>query len=85
MAGVSIFKHLWARRIISHVFSICDSSSPCLSIYKYYFRYCSHIYNFTNALFDEKYQVINHMSNPLSALFARISYVQVHEPRLSEL
>ena len=83
--GVTIFKHLHAHRLISYVYSLNSSCSPCISIHKYYFRYRSNLFASTKLLFEQCYDIINLLNNPLSAIRARINYVENHEPRLTDM
>ena len=85
LVNVPIFKHLHAQRLVSFLFNLTKSNSPCLFMLKYYFRYSSFIYFKTSNLFLESYGVNNIFSNPLCALLSRINFVQNNEQRLSDL
>ena len=79
--GVPIFKHLLAMRTCSFFYQMIKSNSPCITPYRHYLRYHSHIFSRLNTLFFKNYQVKDFIKNPLCALFARIKYVQLKEPR----
>ena len=85
MVGVSIFKHLIARRALVFFLNLVSSKSPCISPYRHYLRNNSHIKSNLDFLFETNYQVPNCMSNPLCALIARINYVERTEPRSSTI
>ena len=38
VAGVSIFRHLPAKRYLGFMLSLLESSSPCLTKFKYFFQ-----------------------------------------------
>ena len=80
IAGVSIFKHLLAKRKLCFWQNLCKSKSACLSNLRYYCRYKSHMYLRLKELFRVNYQV-DISDNPLCALLARIKYLQRTEPR----
>ena len=79
-AGVMIFRHLWARRLVCFWHRMWHNISPCLVDLKYYFRYKSFLFARVYALFNDKYDV-NISTNPLCAIISRIIYVQIHEER----
>ena len=79
-AGLPIFRHLLAKRVISVWHRVCYSKSPCLANLKYYFRH--------KGLFTAKIEgwifdnyACNIRDNPFCAMVARINYVQRTEPR----
>jgi len=80
---VNVFCHMYAKRMINHVFSLFRS--PSLKILKYYFRYSSCIYREACNYFRCNYDVGNIGDNSLCALKARIDFVQRNEPRLTDL
>ena len=80
IAGVSIFKHLYAKRRIKFLISIVRSRSPCLSHLRYYFRFNSFTAMATRKYFYDHYQIVDLFSNPLCALRARIDFVEKNEP-----
>ena len=81
MVGVPIFKHLQAKRMFKFIMSVVNSSSPCLSIHKYYFRFLSLISIDIKNFFRVKYDVLDFYENPMCALYARIDFVQRTEER----
>ena len=76
--GVPIFRHLLARRLLSSFFRLCDSNSPCLDKFKFYFRFKSSFSKHIDTLFSNVYEV-KVEENPLCALLSRINFVQQHE------
>ena len=81
MAGLLLFRHMWAKRQLCFWYNLCYSKSPCNSNLKYYFLYSSNLAKRVTALFSEKYNV-DVRSNPLCAILSRILFVQSHEPSL---
>ena len=79
--GVPIFKHLLSKRIICFFDSLIKTESPCLSIFKYYFKYQSFINSDIDTMLTEMYSVDNFKNNPLCAILSRIMFVERHEPR----
>ena len=80
IAGVKIFKHLLATRLLCLWKKVSESKSPCISALNYYFKFNSKIYEKLHNMFLEKYSV-DILTNPLCALKARINFVQRTEPR----
>ena len=83
IAKVPIFRHLFAKRLVNNFFSICESKSPCLRKFNYYFRYKSVMNTEVSKYFDKNYEISNLKVNPLCAILARIDFVQRTEPRSS--
>jgi len=83
--GVNIFKHLHARRMISFLFRVFSSCSPCTVHIKNYFRYISINGNNVDNFFRDNYELTNVYRNPLCAIIARIHFIERNEPRLSDL
>ena len=81
VVGVPIFKHLLSKRIVCFYFSILKTESPCLSIYKHYFKYQSFINHEVDAMLNHMYDISLFRNNPLCAILARIGYVERNEPR----
>ena len=81
-AGVPIFRHLLAKRLISAWFRICSSNSPCLANLKYYFKHKGMFTAKIERWIFDNYSV-NIKDNPFCAIVARINYVQRTEPRSS--
>ena len=79
--GLPIFIHHVNSKLISHLFSLISSNSPCLDSLKYYFRYRSNILNYCSDIFRRKYNIVNILENDLDALKSRIKFVQNNEPR----
>ena len=80
MAGVSVFKHLLAKRLICFWHRLFRSGSSCMANLSYYWRYRSCIFKRLSELFRKEYSVDISL-NPLCAILARIDFVQRHEPR----
>ena len=80
IVGVSMFRHLMAKRIICFWYNLCMAKSPCVANLNYYLRYNSIMFLKVKELFEDKYTV-DISSNPLCAILARIDFVQRHEPR----
>ena len=80
IVNVPIFIHLAAKRAICFLFSLLNSQSPCVSPFRFYFKYSSHIKSSLSTYFDAKYNICRLLDNPLCALIARIEYMQIHEP-----
>ena len=80
VAGISIFSHLLAKSYLGFVFSLLESSSRCLTRFKYIFRYGSRSCEVVLNAFSSVYDVKDVFENPLRALLARIDFVQNHEP-----
>ena len=83
IAQVPIFRHLFAKRLVKNFFSICESKSPCLQRFNYYFRYKSVMNVELSKYFAKNYEISNLMLNPLCAISSRIDFVQRNEPRSS--
>ena len=80
VAGVSIFRHLQAKRYLGFMFSLLESLSPCLTRFKYFSRYGSRLCKAVSNIFSTVYNVNDVFENPLCALLARINFVQKHDP-----
>ena len=39
LAGIDIFKHHYAKRMVNFIFSLVNNDGPCLHMLKYYFRF----------------------------------------------
>ena len=83
VAGVPIFKHLHAIRLIKSMVAISTTESVCLKRFKYFFRFKSYSFKEVESFFVRNYDVVNVFNNPLCAIIARIYFVQNNEPRLS--
>ena len=81
IVGTPIFRHLIAKRAVCFFFSLINSSSPCIIPFRYFLKYNSHIRKEIDKLFYKNYSVTGFMGNPLCSLLARISHVQLNEPR----
>ena len=79
-AGVYVFKHLLAKRMLCFWHNLTKSKSPCLGNLRYFFRHSSSIFLKLNKLFHDVYSV-DILDNPLCAIISRIGYVQRTEPR----
>ena len=84
-AGVPIFKHLHALRLIKYIFSLINTESVCLKRFKYFFRYRSYTFKEVEHFFAIHYDLFNVFNNPICAIISRIFFVQRNEPRLSDL
>ena len=71
-----ILKHLQAKWMLKSIMSVVNSSSPCLLMHKYYFRFLSHISTDIKHLFRVRYDVFD-----LCALYARNDFVQRTEEK----
>ena len=80
IVGVSIFRHLLAKRLICMWHNLIKPKTECLKSLKYYFMLHSVIHEKTRELFHDIYDV-DISDNPLCAVLARIDFVQLHEPR----
>jgi hypothetical protein len=78
-AKLPIFKHFISSRIVSHLFSLSFSDSPCLVDLKNYFKNYSELFLNVKSHFLTKYGVDDIFNNCLAALKARINYVQRNE------
>ena len=78
-ADVNIFKHLYAKRRITFMFSLRDTKSPCILPLKYYYQFRSIAANATKSYFLNEYQLVDLFSNPLCAIHARIGFVERNE------
>jgi hypothetical protein len=81
MTGFPIFKHFINSKLISFLFSIIKSKSPCLTNLKDYFKHDSFILKYTQEIFSSLYGVENVLNNDLLALKSRINFVQMNEER----
>ena len=79
LAGLPIFKHFLNNKILSYLFSIINSKSPCLSPLLYYFKYDSHISYHTKLICQNEYNVGNVIENDIDALRVRIHVKQESE------
>ena len=59
-------KHFINKKLISFLFSIVNSKSPCLANFKDYFRNDSYILKYTQGIFLSMYGVENILSNDIS-------------------
>ena len=80
-AGVLLFKHLINKKIISFVFNIIKSKSPCMTHLKLYIRYYSKLKDGIRKTFRELYDIEDVLDNDLDAVIARINFVQSREVR----
>ena len=78
--GVSLFKHLLARRLVCFWHNLWNSKSPCMANLSYYWRYRSCLFKRLSAMFLNEYAV-DIADNPLCAVLSRIDFTQRHEPR----
>ena len=76
-----IFIHNVNNRLISYLFSLVHSKSPCLVTLRYYLRYSSFFMSNVSNIFRNQYGVINILQNDLAALKSRIDFVQRNEER----
>ena len=76
-AEMQIFKHLIYKRMVSFLFKLCHSDSV-ISVRNFY-RYDSVLMKSIKNLSIELYDVENLFDNCLSAIHARIKFVQNHE------
>ena len=82
IAGIPLFKHFLALKILKFLFSTQIKTTGCLiANLKLYIKYSSNISKSVSVLFDKIYNVNNIFNNDLSALISRIFYVQRNEPR----
>ena len=75
VAGASIFSHSMAKRYLTFKFSLLESSSPCLTRFKYFFRYGSRLSEAVSNMFFTVFNVKDLFENTLCALLARIDFV----------
>ena len=80
IAGVAIFKHMLAKKLVCFWHNIFRSKSPCLIDFSYYLRYDSLIFKKISELFTVSYGV-DIGKNPLCAILSRVDFVQRNEPR----
>ena len=81
IVNVPIFKHLLATILISVLFRVVRSESPCGLPFRFYLRFMSDIYKSIAHFFMQEYSISNIFESPLCAILARIDYVQRNEPR----
>ena len=79
MANVLLFKHFLASRMLSYLFNVIKSKSPCLTPLRHYFVNESFLCKNIKNHFLLKYQINDLFSNSLCALKSRIAFVQNHE------
>ena len=75
-SGLLIFKHLINKNIISHLFNITNSDSPCIAPLKMYLLHNSFMIHHISHTFKEVYQINDVLSNDLDAIKSRIIFVQ---------
>ena len=76
-----IFSHFINSKILSHLFSLIQSVSPCIIPLKYYFRFSSFILKHSVNTFRDTYNVNDILDNDFKALKAGIFYTQQNEER----
>lgn len=74
-----IFRHLIASRLISYAFSVLNNYSRNFSIFKYFFKCESIMFEDCREIFHKVYQVKDVFNNDLQAIKSRIKYVQGQE------
>ena len=62
------------------MFSLLESSSPCLTKFKYFFRYGSRLSEVASNMFSTVHDVKYNFENIICALLGRIDFVKNHEP-----
>ena len=80
-AGLPILKHFINKKIVTFLFSVVNSKSPCLASLKYYYRHSSFLKNVVCKKFTDDYNIHNLMENDLDALKSRIHFVEMREIR----
>ena len=79
ISGLPIFRHYVNTTIVSFMFHIANSTSPCILPIKPYILYKSFFAECVNLIFYDQYQINNILSNDLDAIKSRIDFVQRNE------
>ena len=80
ITGLPILRHLITLRILKFYISFTNyTSNNCIGNLKYYMLFHSNLRKYLYSFFSEIYGVSDILNNDLSALKARISYVQNNE------
>ena len=64
------------KLMLKFIMSVVNSSSPCLLIHKYYFRFFSLVSIDIKHFFRVKYDIFDFYENSMCALYARVDFVQ---------
>ena len=83
-AGLQLFRHLHAKRILSFFLKVIVTKSPCLKKFSFFLRYLSVFSRRIREFFEKEYSV-DIFCNDIDALYARIDFVQRTEERSSYL
>ena len=77
-AGVSIFKHLHARRRGNFLFYLASSQITCLSPLRFYFRFNYFTAISTRLYFNEVYKIVDPIDNLLCLVFNLLKTFNLH-------
>ena len=80
LVGVPVFKHLLAWTCLCFYIRILKTNSPCISRFRYFYRYRSLMALKVQHLFRSYYNVNDIFNNDLSAIKSRIDFVERNEP-----
>ena len=83
IVGVPIFRHLLAWSCLCLFIRMLKTKSPCISRFRYFFRYKSMMSFKVKQLFRSCYNVNDIFVNDLAAIKSRIDFVERNEPRSS--
>ena len=81
IVNVPIFMLLLAKRLVSFLFRVIRSESPCVLPFRYYLSYRSAIYIWIAQFFMQEYSIYIIFESTISAILTMIYYVQRNEPR----
>ena len=83
IVGVPVFRHLLAWSCLCLYSRMFKTNSPCISRFKYFFRYNSFLSTNVRELFSSYYNVSDIFNNDLIAIKSRIDFIERNEPRSS--
>ena len=81
VVGISVFRHLFFKRMFKFFLSLIASELPLFNRLRYFFWSSAVIKTRVDEIFNERYGIVNFLRNDFKALFARIDYVERNEPR----
>ena len=81
LMGIDLFKHFLSKRMAKFYFSAISSECKMFRMLRYHFMFSSQLYKILKERFNAYYQIENVIGNDKDALIARISFVQMREPR----
>ena len=83
IVGVPVFRHLLAWSCLSLYNRMFKTRSPCVSRFRYFYRYRSLMSSRVRELFRSIYNINEIFDNDLAAIKSRINYIERNEPRSS--